>query len=260
MLLSFSRGAVLAAVLGAAFWFADRAAAPARRGGAHRGHRAAAAIIALWAFSQNALTDDRVPIDLRNQAGLQLGLLLVVTLVVLAAIGLAVGFARASHTPTLHQRDRAGVALLVGLALIPIGAIVALSRRRARAVGLDLRALGAAHRPVGGAAAQRQQPPDRRRQRARALLGRGAADLRGQRRGRRRRGRLRDRPQALPHGRRGGAPRARLRRADRGRPRPRRARRQPRAARRLAGERGARDRACAGAIAAARSRRSGSGC
>ena len=46
---------------------------------------------------------------------------------VLAAIGLAIGFARASHTPTLHQRDRAGVALLVGLALIPIGAIVALS-------------------------------------------------------------------------------------------------------------------------------------
>ena len=68
-----------------------------------------------------------MPVDLRNQAGLQLGLLLIVTLVVLAGLGLAVGFLRASHTPTLHQRDRAGVALLVGLALIPIGAVVALS-------------------------------------------------------------------------------------------------------------------------------------
>jgi tetratricopeptide (TPR) repeat protein len=126
MLLSFSRGAVLAAVLGAAFWFVTvprrlRGAAVLIAGSAGGG------LIALWAFSQNALTDDRVPVDLRNQAGLQLGLLLVVTLVVLAAIGLAVGFLRASHTPTLHQRDRAGVALLVGLALIPIGAVVALS-------------------------------------------------------------------------------------------------------------------------------------
>ncbi len=126
MLLSFSRGAVLAAVLGAAFWFLT---VPRRLRGAAVliAGTGGGAIIALWAFSQNALTDDRVPIDLRNQAGLQLGLLLVVTLVVLAAIGLAVGFARASHTPTLHQRDRAGVALLVGVALIPIGAIVALS-------------------------------------------------------------------------------------------------------------------------------------
>ena len=126
MLLSFSRGAVLAAVLGAAFWFATvprrlRGAAVLIAGSAGGGS------IALWAFSQNALTDDRVPVDLRNQAGLQLGLLLIVTLVVLAAIGLAIGFLRASHTPTLHQRDRAGVALLVGLALIPIGALVALS-------------------------------------------------------------------------------------------------------------------------------------
>jgi hypothetical protein len=126
MLLSFSRGAVLAAVLGAAFWFVT---VPRRLRGAAVliAGTAGGGLIALWAFHQNALTEDRVPVDLRNQAGLQLGLLLVVTLVVLAAVGLAVGFARASHTPTLHQRDRAGVALLVGLALIPIGAIVALS-------------------------------------------------------------------------------------------------------------------------------------
>ena len=126
MLLSFSRGAVLAAVLGAAFWFLTvprrlRGAAVLIAGAAGGG------LIAVWAFSQNALTDDRVPVDLRNQAGLQLGMLLIVTLVVLAGIGLAVGFLRASHTPTLHQRDRAGVALLAGLALLPIGAVVALS-------------------------------------------------------------------------------------------------------------------------------------
>ena len=245
MLLSFSRGAVLAAVLGAAFWFATvprrlRGAAVLIAGSAGGG------LIALWAFSQNALTDDRVPVDLRNQAGLQLGLLLIVTLVVLAGDRprrrLPARLAHADAAPARPRRRRAARRPRAHPGRRGRRAV----GRRARPVGLDLRALGSAHRPVGvGAAAQRQQPPDRGRQRARALLGRGAADLRGQRRRRRRGGRLRDRPQALPHGRRGGAPRARLRRADRRRPRPRRARRQPRAARRLAGERGARHRAAA---------------
>lgn len=126
MLLSFSRGAVLAAALGAAFWFATvprrlRGAAVLIAGVAGGG------LMALWAFSQNALTDDRVPVDLRNQAGLQLGLLVLVMLGLLAAVGLAVAFARAAHAPTLHQRDRAGVALLVGLALIPVGVTIALA-------------------------------------------------------------------------------------------------------------------------------------
>ena len=126
MLLSFSRGAVLAAVLGAAFWLATvprrlRGAAVLIAGVAGGG------LIALWAFAQNALTDDRVPVDLRNQAGLQLGLLLVVMLGLLAAAGLAVGFARAARAPSLHTRDRAGVALLVGLALIPVGVTIALA-------------------------------------------------------------------------------------------------------------------------------------
>ena len=126
MLLSFSRGAVLAAALGAAFWFAT---VPRRLRGAAVliAGVAGGAIIALWAFSQNALTDDRVPLDLRNQAGLQLGLLALAMLTLLAAAGLAVGFARAAHTPTLHQRDRAGLALLVGLALIPVGVTIALA-------------------------------------------------------------------------------------------------------------------------------------
>ena len=126
MLLSFSRGAVLAAVLGAAFWFAT---VPRRLRGAAVliAGTAGGGLMALWAFAQNALTDDRVPVDLRNQAGLQLGLLVLVMLALLTAAGLAVGFARAAHAPTLHQRDRAGVALLVALALIPLGGLVALS-------------------------------------------------------------------------------------------------------------------------------------
>ncbi len=126
MLLSFSRGAVLAGALGAAFWLAVvprrlRATAVLAAGVAGGG------LVAAWAFSQNALTDDRVPLGLREQAGLQLGLLLAVVLALLTLAGLGVGFARATNPPSRLARDRAGVALLVALALVPVGAIVALS-------------------------------------------------------------------------------------------------------------------------------------
>jgi len=126
MLLSFSRGAVLAAVLGTVFWIVTvprrlRAAALLIAGAAGGG------LIAAWAFGQSALTDDSVPIDLRNTAGLQLGLLVVVMLGLLALVGLGVGFARAQRAPTMLMRDRAGVALLATLALAGVGGIVALS-------------------------------------------------------------------------------------------------------------------------------------
>lgn len=126
MLLSFSRGAVLAAVAGAAFWLATvprrlRAAVLLIAGVAGGG------VIAAWAFGQGALTDDRVPLALRNTAGLQLGLLVVVMLGLLALVGLGIGFARAQRTPSLLQRDRAGVALLAALALAGAGGMVALA-------------------------------------------------------------------------------------------------------------------------------------
>ncbi|HVF79581.1 MAG TPA: O-antigen ligase family protein [Solirubrobacteraceae bacterium] len=126
MALSFSRGAVLAAVVGSVFWLATvprrlRAAALLIAGVAGGG------LIAAWAFGQSALTDDRVPVDLRNTAGLQLGLLVVAMLGLLVLVGLGVGFARAQRAPTMLQRDRAGVALLVALALCGVGGIVALS-------------------------------------------------------------------------------------------------------------------------------------
>ena len=126
ILLSFSRGAVLAAALGAAFWLAVvprrlRAAALLIAGTAGGG------LMAAWAFGQSALTDDRVPVDLRNAAGLQLGLLVVVMLGLLALVGLGIGFARAHRAPSQLARDRAGVALVAALALAGAGLVVSLS-------------------------------------------------------------------------------------------------------------------------------------
>ena len=241
MLLSFSRGALLAAVLGAAFWFATvplrlRGAAVLIAGAAGGGLDGAVGVLAGRADrrpragrpAQPGRPAAR-PARARHARAA-------------AAAGLAVGFARAAHTPTLHQRDRAGVALLVALALVPVGAVVALSLGDRGLTGSISARWNSAHERRGAAAAQRQRPPHRGRQRPRALLGRGAEDLRGPPGRRRRRGRLRDRPQALPHRRPGGAPRPRLRRADARRPRPRRPRGEPRAARRVAGRRGARHR------------------
>jgi O-antigen ligase len=126
ILMAYSRGALLAAGLGAAFWFATvplrlRGAAVLLAGASGGG------LVAAWAFSQNALTGDRVAVDLRDQAGLQLGLALVVVLVVLLLAGLAVNFVAAAQPLSARTRRRAGIALLVGLALVPAGVVAKLA-------------------------------------------------------------------------------------------------------------------------------------
>jgi tetratricopeptide (TPR) repeat protein len=127
ILLSYSRGALLAATVGAGFWLV--AVRPLRLRAAAVllcGVTAAAAAVA-WAFEQGALSDDRVPLNLREQAGLQLALLVIVLLVVLTIAGLAVGFVAVARPPSLRTRDRITVALLVVLALVPVGIVTALA-------------------------------------------------------------------------------------------------------------------------------------
>ena len=123
MLLSYSRGALLAAAVGAGFWLLTvkplrlRAAAVLLVGATGAG------LAAAWAFSQGPLSDDRVPLGLREQAGLQLLVLVVVLLGVLTLAGLAVGFVAAARPPSPRARRRIGVVLLVGLALVPVAAV-----------------------------------------------------------------------------------------------------------------------------------------
>jgi tetratricopeptide (TPR) repeat protein len=122
MLMAYSRGALLAAGIGAACWFVTvplrlRGAAVLLVGAAGGG------LVAAWAFSQGALTDDRVPVDLRNQAGLQLGLALVVVLGLVLLAGLALNFTATAYPPSRRARERAGIALLVALALVPVAVV-----------------------------------------------------------------------------------------------------------------------------------------
>lgn len=119
ILLAYSRGSILAALAGAAFWFAVvplrlrgvAVLAPAAVGGG---------LVSVWAFGQDALSKDRVPLDLRTTAGHELGLALVAMLLALTAVGLAVGFARSRRSPSPAARRRAATAVLVVLALVPV--------------------------------------------------------------------------------------------------------------------------------------------
>lgn len=120
IMLAYSRGALAAAMIGAAFWFAT---VPLRLRGAAvlLVGAGGGALVAAWALSQDALNGDRVALELQTQAGHQLGVLLVAMLALLALAGLAVNFALATHRAGAHARDRIGVGLLVALALVPVG-------------------------------------------------------------------------------------------------------------------------------------------
>jgi len=120
-LLAYSRGSLLAAGIGAAFWFALvplrlRGATVLLVGGA------GGVALALWAFGQDALNTDRVALPERTAAGLELGVLLVALLGILYAAGLAAGFAGDAKPVGPTGRRRAGIALLVLLALTPVAA------------------------------------------------------------------------------------------------------------------------------------------
>ena len=126
LMLSYSRGALVALLIGLALWFA---VVPLRL----RGTVALAAAVlgagplVAWAFSQDGLTTDRAPLAARVDAGHEFGALLLLMVALLLAAGLAVQFAAAQRPPTPHQRRLAGRAALAVLALVPVFALIALA-------------------------------------------------------------------------------------------------------------------------------------
>jgi tetratricopeptide (TPR) repeat protein len=123
LMLSYSRGALLALLIGLAAWFA---LVPLRlRAATVLGVSAAgAALVTAWAFGQDGLTQDRLPGYARAHAGHELGLLLVLLAVVLLAAGLAIGFASTRWSPPERTRVLAGRILVGAVAVAAvIGAI-----------------------------------------------------------------------------------------------------------------------------------------
>ncbi|MEN3283419.1 MAG: hypothetical protein V7607_4559 [Solirubrobacteraceae bacterium] len=126
LLLAYSRGALLALAVGCAVWFA---VVPLRLRGAVVLAVGAlgGGMVALWSFSQDALSKDSIALTDRASAGHELGIALVAMVLVLTIAGLAIGFASAQRAPSLGVRRQAGAVLLVLLALVPIAFVGALA-------------------------------------------------------------------------------------------------------------------------------------
>ena len=126
LMLSYSRGALLALGFGLVLWFA---AVPLRLRGALPliGAALVSAPVIAWAFTRDALTTDRVPLVARADAGQELGALLVLMTCVLLALGLAVNFTVARRPPGERTRRLVGRALIGALALVPVALLIALA-------------------------------------------------------------------------------------------------------------------------------------
>ena len=126
VVLSYSRSALLAALVAVACWLAI---VPRRLqsvlllacGGV------GAAVIAGWALSTPALTSDNVAFAAQRSAGHTYGVVLLVCLVLLVAGGIAV--ARIAERTSLSDRlrRRIGTVLLAGVALLPFLGVLALA-------------------------------------------------------------------------------------------------------------------------------------
>ena len=129
LMLSYSRGALLALAVGLVFWFA---AVPLRLRGAVvlLGASAGAAAVTVWAFTMTGLTTDDLPLPVRADAGHELGALLVLMLVTLLALGLLAGFLAAERPTSPHAKRVAGRVLLGVVAVVPVIALVALATAR----------------------------------------------------------------------------------------------------------------------------------
>jgi len=126
LMLSYSRGALLALAGGLALWFA---VVPLRlRSALVLGVAALAALpVVAWAFGADPLSAEAVPLPVRADAGRELGSVLVLLVGALLLAGLATTFALARTPPAPRARQAAGWTLLGGLAAAAAAGVVALA-------------------------------------------------------------------------------------------------------------------------------------
>lgn len=129
LVLSYSRGALLAAGVGLACWFA---LAPLRLRGALvlvLGG-AGGALLSAWALAHHALTHNGVPLPSRVSAGHTFGVVVLLVVALLTIAGYLMSLAADRVSMPAWRRRQIGAALLIAVALIPIGGVVALAVSR----------------------------------------------------------------------------------------------------------------------------------
>ncbi|HEX5307694.1 MAG TPA: O-antigen ligase family protein [Solirubrobacteraceae bacterium] len=126
LMLTYSRGSLVALAIGVAAWMA---LVPLRLRGVRVLAIAAlgAAPVIAWDFAKPALKDEAVGLVARTTAGHQFGVLLAAMAVVLLAAGIAIGFFGDRSAPRVRTRRAAGYAIAALLTLALAGAIGALA-------------------------------------------------------------------------------------------------------------------------------------
>ncbi len=157
LMLSYSRGALLAIGIGIAVWLA---LVPLRlRALVMLGTVLAVTLpIIAWAFAQDGLTQDVAPLAVRIDAGQAFGALLLLLLTTLAVAGLIVGFLTAHHPPGQRVAARASRALIAVLVTAPAVAVLLLANAPGGIDGQVSKAWTKATDPV---AETPQNTPDR---------------------------------------------------------------------------------------------------
>jgi hypothetical protein len=126
ILLTQSRGALVAAALGAIAWFAI---VPLRLRSLPvlLVPSLGAGLVAAWALSKDAFAETLQPLAVKQSVAGEFGLLLLLMTAVLVAAGLAVNVGRSRFAPTVRLRRRLGIAALVVACAIPLVALTSVA-------------------------------------------------------------------------------------------------------------------------------------
>lgn len=126
LLIAQSRGALAGAVVGCALWLAI---VPLRLRSlvVLAAAAVAAAPVVAWALSKDPFKVGLQPLEAREAIAGEFGLMLAAMVVVLLAAGIVVEAVRARYQPSLRTRFRAGLAVAVVVALVPLALVTSVA-------------------------------------------------------------------------------------------------------------------------------------
>jgi hypothetical protein len=125
LFLSYSRGAMAAALVGILLWLVF-VPLRLRTLTLFAVASAGAAPVIVWALSKDAFTKNYTPLDVRRSVASEFGVFALATGLVMLAAGLAICFRVARRPPRVALRLRVGAAAAVVAVLVPVGLFAAL--------------------------------------------------------------------------------------------------------------------------------------